>query len=248
MLKRIFFTLLKQFQDPGFLLALANAFLYLSNSFLSFLIVIIALSCILLLRFYGQNSAQPDNGLLHFFWKMGQKKFLGLEILGYACLIVAFISMTQRYFISFICAFCFGWANLLLARNLNPSLNWSSEALELAIRDVKKDVSLTPLLLVLFNEPVLLICLGYVHAGLATGFETLWVFPLICFIPYLILTKPQMNRAIPQMCFGIVALWFTLVSIHHSQVALSISNILCMIAYIEISLQEHRLFRMRTHR
>jgi len=232
-------------KDPGFLLALANAFLFLGNGFSAFLTIIVALVLILTLRIYGQTGDSHNLRPKNFLKVLGRKKFLGLEIMGYACLIVAFIAMTQQNFTCFVCSFCFGLANLLLALKLSPYLQPRSENWDNAIKNAKATYSLTPLLLATINEPILLICIGFVHAGLAAGDESLWIFPLICVIPYIIIKNPHANRVFPQCCFCISAIWYTIVAMNHHQWNLAISNALCAIAYVEIAVQEYKLFLTR---
>ena len=232
-------------KDPGVLLALANAFLFLGNGFSAFLTIIVALILILTLQIYSQMSGSNNLRSKNPLKILGRKKFLGLEIMGYACLIVAFIAMTQQDFTCFVCSFCFGLANLLLALKLSPHLQPQAENWNNAIKNAKSTYSLTPLLLAILNEPLLLICIGFVHAGLAAGNESLWILPLICIIPYIIIKNPHANRAFPQGCFCISALWYTFVAMNHHQWNLVISNALCAIAYVEIAIQEHKLFLTR---
>jgi len=229
------------FQDPGILFAIANAFLFFKNSTLAFLIVIGATALILFLKLYAHRQpyeAAEHNLLIAF----GQKKFMGLEIIGYACLFVAFIAMTQQLFLDFISSFCFGFSSLLFAYRLSPCTPIQQQDWKLISKDIRSIVSLTPLFIALLMEPIFLVCLGLVHAGLAAGHESLWILPILCWIPYLTICKPNLNRVIPLSCLCICALWFTCVAISHHEWKLVISNLLCAVAYLEIALQEHRLF------
>lgn len=233
------------FRDPGMFLAIANAFLFLKSSLFAFITILLAIALIFALRFYGRTQCDSENALLTFLHVIGQKKFLGLEIMGYACLTIAFMAMIQQQFIYFICSFCFGLANLLLAFQLTPHLytqavNWGN-----VIKKVQSTYALTPILLATLNEPVLLICIGFIHAGLAAGAESLWILPIILVAPFVILTKPKLNRAYPQSCFCLGALWYTYVALSHQQWLLALSNALCAVAYAEIAIQEHRLFITR---
>ncbi len=237
-LQRVF-QFFRFFKDPGILFAIANAFLFSQNSTLAFFIVIGALTLSIFLKAYANQYASVKNNILIY---LGQKKFIGLEIIGYACLIVAFIAMTHQLFIDFISSFCFGFANLLLSYRLNPQTNISQENWAITFKNMRENISLTPFFVTLLHEPIFLICLGFIHAGLAAGFEALWILPLICWIPYIIISKPNINRAIPQGCLCLCALWFTCVAISNSEWKLVISNLLCTLGYIEITMQEHKLF------
>ena len=230
------------FKDPGIFLAIANAFLFLGNSLFAFITILFAIALIFALRFYGRTQCDSENAFKVFFHIFGQKKFLGLEIMGYACLIIAFMAMAKQQFIYFICSFCFGLANLLLAFQLTPFLQTQAVNWDHVIKKVQSTYSLTPILVATLNEPVLLICIGFIHAGLAAGAESLWILPLILVAPFVILTKPNFNRAYPQGCFSLSAMWYTCVALSHQQWILALSNALCAVAYIEIAIQEHRLF------
>lgn len=229
------------FKDPGFVFAIANAFLFFKNSTIAFFIVIGALALCIFLKTYANKYAH-DSDKNNLIVAIGQKKFIGLEIIGYACLLVAFIAMTRQLFIDFVSSFCFGLANLLLSYHLNPSSSIQQENWKYTFKNVRENVSLAPFFIALFHEPIFLICLGLMHAGLAAGDESLWILPIICWIPYLIIRKPNINRAIPQGCLCTCALWFTFVALSHQEWKLVISNLLCAVGYIEITIQEHKLF------
>lgn len=229
-------------KDPGFLFALANALLFLNKSFVSFVIVVSAIIFIIFVKFYSKIPLKPNNFFLKVVYEMGKRPFVGLEVIGYACLFVAFIAMTQQEFINFICAFCFGLANILLAMHFSPNVFEPQENWVKILKKVRETYSLTPLFLALFLEPIFLICLGFVHAGLAAGDESLWIFPLICWIIYLVFRKLDSNRVLPQSCLCICALWYALVAGHHGKWILALSNLLCTMAYLEIALQEQKVF------
>lgn len=234
-------SLLEFFKDPGILFAIANAFLFAKNSVLAFFIIIGALTLSIFLKIYAHQNAYQS--VSNNFWiTIGKKQFIGLEILGYACLLVAFIAMTRQLFIDFVSSFCFGFANLLLSYRLNPRTNVNLENWQNTFKNIRENVSLTPFFIALLHEPIFLICLGFIHAGLAAGAESLWILPLVFWIPYLTITKPQLNRAIPQGCLCLCALWFMCVAISHHEWKLVVSNLLCTVAYIEITLQENKLF------
>lgn len=229
-------------RDPGFLFASANALLFLNKSFVSFIIVILALGFIVFAKVYGKTLERPHSFFLKLVYEMGKKPFMGLEVIGYACFCVAFVAMTQQDFISFMCAFCFGLANVLLAMRFSPNVFESQENWTKIFKKVRESYSLTPLFLALLLEPIFLICLGFVHAGLAAGDESLWIFPLICWVIYLVFRKMDANRVVPQGCLCVCALWYTLVAGHHGKWILALSNLLCTLAYLEIALQEQRVF------
>ena len=132
-------------RDPGFLFALANALLFLNKSFVSFVIIILALVFIIFSKIYSKRMAKPRSFLLKLVYEMGKKPFIGLEVIGYACFCVAFVAMTQRDFISFVCAFSFGLANVLLAMRFSPSAFESQENWTKIFKKVKESYSLTPL-------------------------------------------------------------------------------------------------------
>lgn len=229
-------------RDPGFLFALANALLFLNKSFVSFVIVILALGFIVFAKGYSKTLERPHSFFLKLVYEIGKKPFMGLELIGYACFCVAFVAMTQQDFISFICAFCFGLANVLLAMRFSPNVFESQENWMKILKKVRESYSLTPLFLALLLEPIFLICLGFVHAGLAAGDESLWIFPLICWVIYWVFRKMDANRVVPQGCLCVCALWYTLVAGHHGKWGLALSNLLCTLAYLEIALQEQRVF------
>ena len=229
-------------RDPGFLFALANALLFLNKSFISFVIVLLALIFIIFSKVYSRTAVKSHHFFLKLVYQIGKKPFMGLEVIGYACFFVAFVAMTQQDFISFVCAFCFGLANVLLAMRFSPSAFDSQENWTKIFKKVKESYSLTPLFLALLLEPIFLICLGFVHAGLAAGDESLWILPLICWVVYLVFRKMDANRVIPQGCLCVCALWYTLVASHHGKWTLAFSNLLCTLAYLEIALEEQRVF------
>ncbi len=240
-------TFLRLVQDPGFLLAVANALLFSRNSLLSFFVIIIALIAIVALKSYACASV-PQSPCLQLLHRIGQKSFVGLEIIGYACLIVAFIAMTQQLFIEFVCSFCFGLANLLLSFRYTPNSVISQQNWDLVLKNVRTNTSLTPFFLALLQEPIFLICVGYLHAGLAAGNEALWILPIICIVPYITIKKPYLNRAIPQGALCFCALWFTIIALSHHIWVLAVSNALCTFAYVEITYQEHKLFLSKQNR
>lgn len=240
-------TFLRLVQDPGFLLAVANALLFSHNSLLAFFVIIMALVAIIGLKCYA-CTPEPQQSCLQFFHKIGQKQFVGLEIIGYACLTVAFIAMTRQLFIEFVCSFCFGLANLLLSFRYTPNSVTAQQNWDLVLKNVRTNRSLTPFLLALLEEPIFLICVGYLHAGLAAGNEALWILPIICIVPYITIKKPHLDRAIPQGALCFCALWFTIIALSHDIWVLAISNALCTFAYVEITYQEHKLFLSKQNR
>lgn len=234
-------TFLHLVQDPGFLLAVANALLFSRNSLLAFFVIIAALVAIVGLKGYACMPT-PQYASLQFLHKIGQKKFIGLEIIGYACLTVAFIAMTRQLFIEFVSSFCFGLANLLLSFRYTPDSITPQQDWDATLKNVRTNLSLTPFFLALLQEPIFLICVGYLHAGLAAGNEALWILPIICVVPYITIKHPNINRAIPQGALCSCALWFTIIALSHHIWVLALSNALCTFAYVEITYQEHKLF------
>lgn len=234
-------TFLHLIQDPGFLLAVANALFFLHNSLLAFFVVITALITIIGLKSYA-CAPIPQSLYLKILHQIGQKEFLGLEIIGYACLTVALIAMTRQLFIEFVSSFCFGFANLLLALRYETDTITQQQNWGVILKNIFTHHSLTPFFLALLQEPIFLICVGYLHAGLAAGNEALWIFPIICIVPYVTIKYPHMNRALPQGALCFCALWFTVIALSHHIWTLSLSNALCTLAYIEITFQEHKLF------
>ncbi len=228
-------------RDPGFLLALANAFLFLNKSFISFIIIVFALIFVLFIKIYNKCLLKPNNFFLKVLYELGNKPFMGLEIIGYACFCVAFVAMTQKEFISFICAFCFGLANILLAMRFSTNAFVLQENWIKILKKVKESYSLSPLFLALLLEPIFLICLGIIHAGLAAGDESLWILPLVCWVLYLVFRELNSNRVLPQSCLCICALWYTLVAGHNGKWILAFANFLYALAYLEITLQEQRV-------
>lgn len=231
------------FKDPGILFAIADGLLFLEQSILSFIVVILALAFSLFLKTWGYR--RKDRHSNDFFSRIAQKPLLGLELMGYACLFVAFIAMTQQCFINFICAFCFGWANLLWAYQLTPKTQQPLVCWDRAIADTRTMCSLVPFCLAALNEPTLLVCVGLLHAGLSAGGESLWILPLLCVVPYITVRYPKMNRAISDACLTICVFWFTLIAFIHHTWILFLSNALFTVAYLEITYQEHRLFVKR---
>lgn len=234
-------TFLRLVRDPGFLLAVANALFFLRNSPLAFFIVVTALIMIVSLKGYActQKTQRPH---FQFLCDIGQKDFLGLEIIGYACLMVALIAMTRQLFIEFVSSFCFGLANLQLSFRYTPNTKTSQQNWEIVLKQVRINRSLTPFVLALLQEPMFLICVGYLHAGLATGYEAIWMLPIICVVPYITIRHPHIDRAIPQGMLCCCAIWFTFIALSHHVWLLALSNTLCTLAYIEITYQEHKLF------
>ena len=234
-------TFLRLVKDPGFLLAVSNALFFSHKSLLAFLVVMMAIVAIIALKSYACTK-QPQQPYLQLLYRMGQKKFIGLEMIGYACLIVAFIAMTRQLFIEFVSSFCFGLANLLMSFRYTPNTMSSQQNWNDVLHNVRTNQSLTPFFLALLQEPIILICIGYLHAGLAAGNEALWILPIICIVPYITIKKPNINRAIPQGALCFCALWFTVIALSHNIWILALSNALCTLAYIEITYQEHKLF------
>ena len=72
-------TFLRLVQDPGFLLAVANALLFSRNSLLSFFVIIIALIAIVALKSYACASV-PQSPCLQLLHRIGQKSFFHFTI------------------------------------------------------------------------------------------------------------------------------------------------------------------------
>lgn len=240
-------TFLRLVKDPGFLLAVSNALFFLNKSLLAFLVVMTAIVSIIALKSYA-CAEPPQHPYLQLLYRMGQKKFIGLEMIGYACLTVAFIAMTRQLFIEFVSSFCFGLANLLMSFRYTPNTMTSQQDWDVVLQNVRKNQSLTPFFLAILQEPIILICIGYLHAGLAAGNEALWILPIICVVPYITIKKPNINRAITQGALCFCAIWFTFIALSHHIWILALSNILCTFAYIEITYQEHKLFLSKQNR
>ena len=232
----IFLQLLK---DPGILFAVANGLLFLKNSFISFLITIFVLVLSMALKIFYKIHSLPSYPLTRLLYLIGGKKFIGLEMMGYACLAVAFISMTQQHFINFICSFCFGLANLLMAINLASNSCEVKVNLRNTFKQMKETLSLTPFVLSFLHEPIFLICIGFLFDGISAGEEALWILPLICIVPYLTICKSHLNRAIPLACLCLCIFWFTVVSLYQGVWTLFVANVLFLTAYVEITLQEY---------
>ena len=234
-------SILSLLKDPGFFIALANALLFSRNSPLSFCIIMVAFCLTIGLKSCA-GTLDSNHSFFRFLKNIGQKNFIGLEIMGYACLTISVIAMVHQLFIEFISSFCFGFANLLLSYRYTSNTFMAQNNWENVLTEMRKTLSLTPFVIALLHEPIILVCFGYLFAGLAAGGEALWLLPLLCVIPYITITKPHMDRAIPQGCLCLCAVFFMMIAISHRVWILVASNIFCVIAFFEITLQEHRLF------
>ncbi|MDR0647542.1 MAG: hypothetical protein LBF43_03870 [Puniceicoccales bacterium] len=229
-------------RDPGTFFALGNTCLFALVSPLAFVVMLMTLVFIILSRWPATCSRKNLKGFWGVLQQAGNNPCWGLEMMGYACLVVALFAMINEAFVGFICSVCFGFANLLMAHRLNKGILDALPSFEKILKEIKCTRSLTPLLLALLKEPIVLIALGMLYAGLAAGGASLWAFPLICLAPYFAMVRRDMNRAIPQVCLSMCALWYALVGMANAKFCATIANICFAVAYLEIALQEHRLY------
>lgn len=229
-------------KDPGTFFALGNACLFALVSPLAFVVMVVTLGLIILSRWLVTCTQKNWKGFLGILQQVGNNSCWGLEMMGYACLMVALFAMIHEAFVGFVCSVCFGFANLLMAHRLNKGTLDILPSFEKFLKEIKYTHSLTPLLLALLKEPIVLIALGMLHAGLAAGGTSLWALPLICLAPYFAMVRRDMNRAIPQICLSMCALWYALVGMANAKFCVTVANICFAIAYVEIALGEHRIY------
>lgn len=232
------------FSDPGVLLSIGNVFLFSQVSKMSFVVIFLAFLAIFFSKSIGiwqrfKSDLFTHQALRRFF----QKGYLGLEIMGYACLFVALLAIVSGAIYGVICGLCFGFANLILAYRFEKgssqvSLNTVDNELKKAIQLHKSSLHLV---LTLVREPIILIAIGMIHAGLSAGGESLWAIPIMLLGPCLLLLNPSLNRALPQLLFGVGSFWYTMVGLSNKEVLATLANACFMVAFFLIAWHENKL-------
>lgn len=228
-------------KDPGTFYAIGNACLFAVVNALSFIAILLTLGFCIFCRWAASNS--HNEGKFALFQHMGQNPYLGLELMGYTCLLVALMALINQTLIGFICSACFGYANVILAHNLRLENAQTSVPFQEILHKIRSNESLTPLILALTKEPIVLISLGLLYSGLSAGTSSLLVLPLICLAPYLSIVKSNMNRAIPQTCFAVCTLWYALVGLSNHLLIPAFANACFTIAFIKVALTENQIYR-----
>jgi hypothetical protein len=230
-------------KDPGTFFVLGNACLFCLVSPLAFFIMLGTLVLIIASKWCAVRGPAPvRNRFLRHLTVLGKRPYWGLELIGYACLLVALLAMVNQAYLGFICSICFGFANLLLALRLEskqPASNNFTKAFE----HLHALQSFTPVLLALLSEPILLIALGTLHAGLAAGKASLWTLPILGFAAFFAVRYPRANKAIPQGCFALCAFWYCCIGLAQRQIWAACANFWFALAYLEIAYQEYRIYR-----
>lgn len=229
------------FNDPGIILAIGNVLLFSRVNALSFFVIAIALFAIVFSKLMLIMDSNFVKGIqAHSATKYLKRKYIGLELMGYACLLVAILSIIEGSAHGVVCGLCFGFANLILASKFE---NFHDDECGQICNFIKKGDSPTKIIFAIIKEPIVLISVGMITSGLSAGGQSVITLPLMISAPALVLIKPSTNRAIPQALFGISSIWYVIVGVCNGEILASLANLCFSTAFFIVAFNENDLFK-----
>lgn len=226
---RGFLQLLK---EPGIFFALGNACLFgLVNPF-AFVMTLGTAVFIIACKYFSMRTV--DNSILQKIIQASQKPYAGVEWMGYACLLTAILAMAKMTYIGFVSSLCFGFANLLIAQPRNK-FNYQT-----VLANIQAQYSLTPLFLAIIREPVVLIALGIIHAGLAAGTSSIIIFPIMLFAAYYTLKNPEQKRTLAFSLTSCCCVIYSMIACSNHEKLAFVANCCFAYAYAQLAYFEKK--------